>query len=335
MKLKENIKEAIDSGFAGIWLKSHEHEDALKEIAQVCQEENWTLLTWDSDFGLRSEDPQLAAKLVRAPDALSALTSFRKIADAKPDERNTRAVLVMRNFHGSLLHPNGVISNYTLLQLTQHVIELGFVHGLHLVVLSYPGIRIPLELEKMVLVIEHELPDADELMVIADEMDTNHVLPRGNTAEFNELKDAARGLTRLEAAGAFGLSLFRHREFKPDAIWEMKIAAVKQSGLIEVRRPKAGFDSLGGLSGLKQYWLDTVINSKPDADVYPLGVLLMGIPGVAKSKAVDALGFETGRPVLDVNMGALKGGIIGQSEQQTKAAINLIIQTRPCIVRLD
>lgn len=32
---------------AGLWLQSHEHEDALAEIAQVCRDENWRLAVWD------------------------------------------------------------------------------------------------------------------------------------------------------------------------------------------------------------------------------------------------------------------------------------------------
>ena len=40
-------------------------------------------------------------------------------------------------------------------------------------------------------------------------------------------------------------------------------------------------------------------------------------------------------PVLDVNVGTLKGGVVGATEQNTKQALNQIIQARPCIVRFD
>ena len=38
--------------FTGLWIESHEHEDALAEIAQLCRAENWRLATWDIDRGL-------------------------------------------------------------------------------------------------------------------------------------------------------------------------------------------------------------------------------------------------------------------------------------------
>lgn len=53
MTLTERLSEYIRACFTGIWIESHEHHDALTEIAQLCHQEQWTLLTWDLDQGLR------------------------------------------------------------------------------------------------------------------------------------------------------------------------------------------------------------------------------------------------------------------------------------------
>jgi hypothetical protein len=50
--LKNLLSEYIRACFTGIWIESHEHEDALAEIGQLCHEEQWQLATWDIDEGL-------------------------------------------------------------------------------------------------------------------------------------------------------------------------------------------------------------------------------------------------------------------------------------------
>ena len=75
-----------------------------------------------------------------------------------------------------------------------------------LVVLS-PVVQIPVELEKLFVVLEHALPDRAQLERIARELtsDSPDDLPQGD--DLQRVLDAAAGLTRYEAEGAFALSL--------------------------------------------------------------------------------------------------------------------------------
>ena len=52
MTLSQRLAEYVRACFTGIWIESHEHEDALAEIARLCRAENWRLATWDIDRGL-------------------------------------------------------------------------------------------------------------------------------------------------------------------------------------------------------------------------------------------------------------------------------------------
>ena len=36
MTLAERLRELIDACFTGLWVQSHEHDDALNEIARLC-----------------------------------------------------------------------------------------------------------------------------------------------------------------------------------------------------------------------------------------------------------------------------------------------------------
>ena len=38
MSLKQHLAEYISACFTGLWVQSHEHDDALAEIAQMCRD---------------------------------------------------------------------------------------------------------------------------------------------------------------------------------------------------------------------------------------------------------------------------------------------------------
>ncbi|HCO23440.1 MAG TPA: AAA family ATPase, partial [Gimesia maris] len=50
--LTQKLAEHVAACFPGLWIQSHEHQDALTEIAQLCHDSEWQLATWDIDTGL-------------------------------------------------------------------------------------------------------------------------------------------------------------------------------------------------------------------------------------------------------------------------------------------
>ena len=54
MLLSQQLAEYVSACFTGLWVQSHEHEDALAEIAQLCRQEQWRLATWDIEQGLQT-----------------------------------------------------------------------------------------------------------------------------------------------------------------------------------------------------------------------------------------------------------------------------------------
>ncbi len=57
------------------------------------------------------------------------------------------------------------------------------------------------------------------------------------------------------------------------------------------------------------------------------GVLLAGVAGTGKTQLVKAMGAESGKPVISLDLGGLKGGTVGQSEAQIRAALKVITAT--------
>ena len=64
MALAERLAEHIRACFTGLWIESHEHDDAIAEISQLCRQENWHLAVWDIDRGLRVAAQEAGRRLV-------------------------------------------------------------------------------------------------------------------------------------------------------------------------------------------------------------------------------------------------------------------------------
>ncbi|HMC11715.1 MAG TPA: AAA family ATPase, partial [Pirellulaceae bacterium] len=90
MSLAEELADYIRACFTGLWIQSHEHSDAIAEIARLCREENWRLAVWDICQGL-VVDGQTAGS---APDPLAAINSLSSLAQPEGS-----ALLVLVNFH--------------------------------------------------------------------------------------------------------------------------------------------------------------------------------------------------------------------------------------------
>ena len=60
MTLRAQLAELVSACFTGIWVLSHEHQDALAEIAQLCRDERWPLAVWNVHRGLQLPGQRVA-----------------------------------------------------------------------------------------------------------------------------------------------------------------------------------------------------------------------------------------------------------------------------------
>lgn len=323
MNLSDRMIEYISACFTGLWVQSYEHEDALAEMAEMCRKEGWRLATWDVEAGFQipgQENGQAAD--AGGNDPLAAIRALNALAS--PD---SSALLVLVNFHRFINSPE-------VIQAVAKQIVAGKANRSFLVVLS-PVIQIPTELEKQFIVVEHELPTREQTRKLLFSIATRE----GELSEGPELEkvlDAAAGLTRFEAEGACSLSLVRHGRVTAETMWDLKSQTLKKTGLMSLHRSKEGFGTLGGLDSLKSFCLRAMrCQGHRNPLKRPRGVLLLGVPGTGKSAFAKALGHETERPTLILDIGALMGSLVGQTEQNIRQALKVADAMAPCIVFLD
>ena len=276
MTLAERLSEYVRAAFSGLYVRSHEPDDALVEIARLCRDQGWTLATWDIDRGLAqagSSNP--ATAIAGTTDPLAAVRSLAALATT-----DGTALLVLRNFHRFLNAPE-------IVQALDTQLAAGKQARTFVVILS-PVVQVPVELEKLFVVIEHDLPGRDQLSTIARGVATEPgELPEGEGLD--AVLDAAAGLTRVEAENAFSLSLVRYGRLAPDVLWEIKGGTLRKSGLLTLHRGGDNFASLGGLEALKSFCARALRPGRP-AGVRARGVLLLGPPGGGNSAFAQAVG---------------------------------------------
>jgi hypothetical protein len=329
MNLEQSIREAVAAAFSGIWIRSHEHEDATQVISAIAQRFGWEVMTWDIVEGLQGGESERAPH-AQDPSPAAALEALGAVGNGEGP-----VLLVMRNLHLFVATPEGRVLNAHLLQMIVNSVERGGAAGHHLLVLSQDGVRIPAEIEKHFHVIDHALPDSHEMWELARSVAEEDELPPADSPESRRLLDAAAGLTRLEALGAFSLSLARHKRIEPGPLWELKTRALRSGGLLDMHHGAAGFESVGGLAALKSFCLRAFGENAGDSSVRPRGVILVGVPGTGKSAFAKSLGREIGRPTVVMDIGALKGSLVGQTEANVRRALATIDALGPCVLFVD
>jgi SpoVK/Ycf46/Vps4 family AAA+-type ATPase len=334
MTLNERLSEYVRVCFTGIWIRTFEPEDALAELTRLCRQNGWTLAAWDIDRGLnRAGHADESGAVTGAADPLAAIRALGALGSS-----DGTALLVLRNFHRFL-------GSAEIVQALESQLVAGKQARTFVVVLA-PVVQIPIELERQFNVLEHDLPDRDQLLQIARGVATEPGdLPEEHAA-LERMVDAAAGMTRAEAENAFALSLVRAEDRRatgegspdrpriaPEVLWELMMADLKKSGLLEMYRGVATFADLGGLENLKRFCLQAL--RSPSRRARPRGVLLLGVPGTGKSEFAKALGNEVGRPTIILDLGKLKVSLVGQTEERTRQALRILAAARPNIAFAD
>jgi len=332
--LQETVSEYIKAGFAGIWVRSQEHEDAIASLVQMAKDNDWAVCHWDIDVGLKG-DANIAKQRVGQKEdegwfdkkplpLIKALPELARVAGKK------RTLLILKNFHRKELLDSSVI-----VQAIQNSIQAGKAaeNGWYILILS-PITCVPVELEVDFVVVDHELPSKDQLWDLAKGLARKDELPSTDENKLL-LLEAASGLTYRGAENAYSLSIIKKRPFDPGIVWDLKAQALKKRGLLQLAKCDSGFDSLGGLQQYKNFSMRLLRKRTDDPLLFPKGQLLLGVPGSGKSAAVKCLGYETGRRVLSMNMGGLRGRFQGETENNVIEALRIADAMAPCILFVD
>lgn len=303
------FRDYIKAGYPVLWTQTHEENRVIDDFA--AQMPQYQAFSWDIVNGLQNIRKGVS---VRMDDPVAPLTKIQ--------EMDSGVLLFLKDYHEFVRSPE---VKRTIRNLVDHLKAT----SKHLIIVS-PVVKVPVELEKEVTVVPFALPTFSELKRVAENLVESNGLKCGI---LDEAIYASKGLTLPEAENAYSLSLVKTGELDKGVVEKVKLNAVRQSGKMEIYEPVAE-NELGGLDALKEY-----VRRRKDAfrDTAnpPKGIIMVGLPGAGKSLAAKVIASMLDVPLLRLDVGALKGSLVGESEANMRDALAMIDAVSPCVVWLD
>jgi SpoVK/Ycf46/Vps4 family AAA+-type ATPase len=288
----------------------------------------WTLTRgYDPPLPISPEPPESQRRERLSPDIEALTMLFRPYENA---------ILLLKDFH-PYLHDARVIRLLRDLSPRLHT------SGRTLILLS-PLLKLPSELEKELTVLEMPLPSREEiahklreiLLMLRDKPGVQTEVPPD---EFEELVQAAQGLTMEEIENVCARSIVEHRQLKAEVILTEKQQIVRKSGVLEYYAAQERLEDIGGLDVLKEWLRKRRAAFSEQAREFglppPKGVLLLGVQGCGKSLTAKAVANLWGLPMLRFDVGRVFGSLVGASEANMRLAIRTAEAVAPCILWID
>ncbi|MCX6620687.1 MAG: AAA family ATPase [Acidobacteria bacterium] len=210
-------------------------------------------------------------------------------------------------------------------------------------VIITPMRELPVELKDDVLVVDVPPPRAGDLGKLFDDITSKmrrEELPRREVRE--KLISSALGLTTNQARLAYSQVYAQFGRFDDRGIERVTYAkrqVIRESGALEFWPAEEGEADVGGLDLLKAWLKKREMAFSEEARKarlpYPRGVALIGIPGTGKSLSAKMSSGLWKLPLLRLDVGAVFGSLLGESEQNIRRAIQLAETVSPCILWVD
>ncbi len=299
----------------------------MAAVAQLERHRAKGLFVWSRVTGLRQvAGPGLGVADRAIPDTEDPLSVLDHLAQAE------RGLYVLCDY-GPYLAPFGQPEPLVVRRLR----ELAWAIKARPVTVLFVGPSFPdlPELEKEVKAVDLPLPDEREVdgilaLQLARLEENPDVRLAVDPRTREQLAQALLGLTETEIENALAKAAITHRGIGPEAvplILEEKRAVIRQSGALSYSHPEP-VDHLGGYASLRTLLQQAAVTFSPAARAYGVepskGVLLVGLPGCGKDLCKKIAAGIFGRPLLDLDMGAVMGeggGVIGSAAMSIKRAL--------------
>jgi len=200
------------------------------------------------------------------------------------------------------------------------------------------------QLQRLGMTITLDAPNEEEMLEVVKACVTPYKGSIPLDWDDSDYKMAATilaNMTKIEAENVLATQMAKGSLTKDD-IKELSNAKDKLfsdiSGLEKVKLDPATL-SVAGLSGLQQ-WLDNqqqllTADLKARKMRPPRGVLLVGVPGCGKSLSAKFIAANWNLPLYRLDLAAIHGQYLGQSETRLKEALASADNAAPCILWID
>ena len=326
MNLEDQLDIYLRARFTLIVLITPEEDRALQTIKSVCERTQRRALTWDTADGFSSLTPTTGA-LPAARDPLTALEQVEKMEGY--------SLFILKDFHDAWGNPQIKRKLRSVCQ------KLKFTKKSILVTTCTTNI--PEELKDEAVLVNFPLPGTEELEdVLVNLTRTPGVRVNLTPLGHEKLVQAALGLTSSQAQRVFARAIVTDGVLDDrdiDLVTDEKKQIIRESEALEFYAVSESPDDVGGLGVLKEWLRLRERAFTQEARAYglpaPKGIALIGISGTGKSLTAKMIGGLWRLPLLRLDVGALFGSLVGESEERTRRALQVAETVAPCVVWID
>jgi AAA+ superfamily predicted ATPase len=331
--IKKDIATYIRAKYPLIWIRSADEQRVENALSSIAQSLNMGCRLWTLTSGFTALDGSAQES---APDPGVALQT---VAATK-----TRCMFVLKDFHPFVKGDNPAnVPIVRLMKDTARTIKNATRESARCIVFLSAKVDLPEDLQNEVVLLDYPLPDTEELtQAVKDVLASIPADVRENAESdlnMEAVTRAAKGLTLAEATNCFAKSLIGSKKLNVNLINNEKKQIVSRDGLLEWIDPAGGLESVGGLEELKRWLLQHKKALSAKARAFglpePKGVVCFGLPGTGKSLSAKACSLAWQRPILRLDFGRLFGGLLGESEENMRKALQIVEAVGDCILFCD
>jgi len=335
---KKRISAFLNAKAGLLWMDTVEEFRAENLIFEVAAALNYNVKIWSATRGVESIKLSVDSETgkLRIKDTVIdkpfPYAPHEALKDAY-DSQSGRVITIFRDL-GPQLNP--LVSRALrdvcrfITRKTQEQSKAVIVIGTQAPPDDIPGINL----------VELPLPDRDNISRIIDDI-SNGPLPDDVKAGIKENREAiisaSIGLPAEDVSTSVLKSIVETGTADPGKISQDKKQIVARGGVLEWFDPDPrGFDLVGGLANLKE-WLKERKSGFSDRAVQyglpnPKGILCVGVPGGGKSLTAKCTAAAWQVPLLRMDVGALYGGLVGESEGNIRKALRTAESVAPCVM---
>jgi hypothetical protein len=306
-------------------LVTTEEERAVATIKGLCERRKLPCVAWDAADGFQAVWGGTSVPAARDP--ISALEQIEK--------HEGDALFVLKDFHDCW-------TNAPIKRKLRSVAQR-FKYARKTMIVTAPTSQVPPELRDEAVVVDFPPPTEMEIDRVLDQLIKVPGLKVNLTQLGREkLVRAALGLTTAQAQRTFSKAIVAGGTLDDRDIAEVtneKKEIIRASQALEFYSVTETPANVGGLGVLKSWLRLRERAFTREARDYglpaPKGMALIGIPGTGKSLTAKMIGGLWRLPLLRLDVGALFGSLVGESEERARRALKLAETVAPCILWID
>ncbi len=340
----KEISDYIRARYPILYLVTSEEGRAMSDIGKVAETCGKQIWTWSASDGMI--DPKgMEVKDPKGELLISPLRALRFIQKSQE-----RALFIFKDLHLFLEDPfPQYITDPVQVRRLLRDVAISFRTSFKSLILVSPILKIPVELEKDISVFDYPLPDQKQIAEILDttvaevkRLHSGKVVIELDDDSRERIVKSVSGLTVSEIENVLNRAIVNDLRFdRSDVpfILSEKKQIIRKSGLLEYFEVQEDLGNVGGLEILKDWLIKRGEGFSSRAREFglpePKGILLLGVQGCGKSLLSKAVSSLWKLPLLRLDVGAVFGKYVGESEENIRRAIRMAEALSPTILWLD